>query len=57
MRGGRIYVGGRKRSNNAIMQNTKPCVYCAELLSTTNTNWIVYVENTQFKKTKIQDLI
>ncbi len=57
MRGGRLYVGGRKQSNNAIMMNTKPCVYCAQLLSTTKTNWIIYIDNTTFTKNKVEDLL
>lgn len=57
MRGGTVYVGGRKARSNSIMINTKPCIYCANLLHETNTNWVVYIYNNQFTKTRIENLI
>lgn len=57
MRGGTIYVGGRKRTSNSIMINTKPCEYCATLLMTTKVNWVVYLHKSRFIKNRIDELL
>ncbi len=57
MRGGTIYIAGRKRRSNVIMVNTKPCQYCAALLSATRVNWCVYLNNGTFTKNRIDALL
>jgi len=56
MRGGTIYVAGRKASSSSIMMNSRPCRYCAALLQSTRTNWIVFVQEGTFVKARIEDL-
>lgn len=56
MRGGTLYVAGRKNRSNAIMLNTKPCEYCSALLAGTRVNWVVYLKNGIFVKNRIDSL-
>lgn len=57
MRGGTLYVAGRKAKNGSIMGTTKPCEYCAALLSQTRLNFVVFLDQGEFVKCKPKDLV
>lgn len=55
--GGTLYVAGRRAKNNSIMGTTKPCEYCSTLLYQTRLNWVVFLDDGKFVKTKPKELI
>lgn len=56
MKGGTIYIAGNKRPSRKPLPNTAPCIYCMELIMTTQTKWIVYFKEGIPTKSHISDL-
>lgn len=50
MRGGTIYVVGRKAVNNNQMNTTKPCLYCRAILSSTQVRNVIYFDEGRIHK-------
>lgn len=56
IRGGTMYVVGRKRTNNKVMSNTSPCIYCKTILSSTKVRAVVFFRNGILQKTSSEEL-
>lgn len=53
MRGGTVYVLGKKASSGNLMSTTKPCIYCAAVLRLTRVRYLVYFDQGRMVKVKV----
>ena len=56
IRGGTMYVVGRKCSTSRVMSNTKPCVYCRTILSSTKVRNVVFYDGGTLHKMPSEEL-
>lgn len=45
MRGGTVWVAGCHERSGSTLDRTRPCMYCASILSAANVRFVVYFEN------------
>ncbi len=57
IRGGTVYVAGKKSQSKICLSTTKPCVYCAAILVSTKINFVVFYHDRTIKKMKVSDLL
>lgn len=57
LRGGTIYVAGKRSSSGTIMDNTRPCIYCSAILVEAGVRNVVFYSNSIPRKLRVSDLL
>jgi tRNA(Arg) A34 adenosine deaminase TadA len=57
IKGGTIYIAGKRNSSGTFMTNTRPCIYCSALLMESGVRYAVFYSDGLPSKIKVSNLL